>query len=217
MLLIVPTWAGGASGELALLGFGDVVLPGLLLVYTRIFDLQHRTGLCSGYFVPASVGYGVGLILTYGALYFQLGGDQVREQTHSLWLLAMIQSFLVCVCSSAGMLFLWAEPVTSAVDTCEMYRPLAVCLCQECTHTLCKQGTSSPKNATEKCPGVEGMLVMFAGAASTAVLDTVHAWDCHAAELVSGGPAGHVAGYRAGGRPCGGALQGTPAQYTGGG
>ena len=78
MLLIVPTWAGGASGEVALLGFGDVVLPGLLLVYTRIFDLQYHKGLCSGYFVPASVGYGVGLILTYGALYFQLGGDQVR-------------------------------------------------------------------------------------------------------------------------------------------
>ena len=38
MLLIVPTWFGGASGEMALLGFGDVVLPGLLLVYTRVFD-----------------------------------------------------------------------------------------------------------------------------------------------------------------------------------
>ncbi len=77
MLLIVPTWFGGASGEMALLGFGDVVLPGLLLVYTRVFDLQHHKGLCSSYFVPASVGYGVGLVLTYGALYLQLGGDQV--------------------------------------------------------------------------------------------------------------------------------------------
>ena len=85
MLLIVPTWAGGASGEVALLGFGDVVLPGLLLVYTRIFDLQHRRGLCSGYFVPASVGYGVGLILTYGALYLQLGGDQVHYTSKSVW------------------------------------------------------------------------------------------------------------------------------------
>ena len=77
MLLIVPTWFGGASGEMALLGFGDVVLPGLLLVYTRVFDLQHHRSLCSSYFVPASVGYGVGLVLTYGALYLQLGGDQV--------------------------------------------------------------------------------------------------------------------------------------------
>ena len=77
MLLIVPTWFGGASGEMALLGFGDVVLPGLLLVYARVFDLQHNRSLCSSYFVPAGVGYGVGLILTYGALYLQLGGDQV--------------------------------------------------------------------------------------------------------------------------------------------
>ena len=77
MLLIVPTWFGGARGEMTLLGFGDVVLPGLLLVYARVFDLQHNRSLCSSYFVPAAVGYGVGLILTYGALYLHLGGDQV--------------------------------------------------------------------------------------------------------------------------------------------
>ena len=104
MLLIVPTWAGGASGELALLGFGDVVLPGLLLVYTRIFDLQHRRGVCSGYFAPASVGYGIGLILTYGALYFQLGGDQVTADLHS-YLDALTTGWgmtLASVCFSGG-------------------------------------------------------------------------------------------------------------------
>ena len=79
MLLIVPTWFGGANGEMALLGFGDVVLPGLLLVYTRIFDLQHHRSLITGYFVPASVGYGVGLLLTYVALCLNLGGDQVSR------------------------------------------------------------------------------------------------------------------------------------------
>ena len=106
MLLIVPTWAGGASGEVALLGFGDVVLPGLLLVYTRIFDLQYHRGLCSGYFVLASVGYGVGLILTYGALYFQLGGDQVRADLlyrPNVCPLAVAQSFVACVLFPLGL------------------------------------------------------------------------------------------------------------------
>lgn len=104
MLLIVPTWFGGASGEMALLGFGDVVLPGLLLVYTRIFDLQYHRGLCSGYFVLASIGYGVGLVLTYGALFFQLGGDQVSQaalgaaspQQHRLWMSQIPCSLLIC-------------------------------------------------------------------------------------------------------------------------
>ena len=84
MLLIVPTWFGGASGGMMLLGFGDVVLPGLLLVYARVFDLQHHRSLCSSYFVPASIGYGVGLMLTYGALYLQLGGDQVNMHAESV-------------------------------------------------------------------------------------------------------------------------------------
>ncbi len=82
MLLIVPTWFGGTNGEMALLGFGDVVLPGLLLVYTRIFDMQHHRGLITGYFVPASAGYGVGLLLTYAALCLSLGGDEVGRKPH---------------------------------------------------------------------------------------------------------------------------------------
>ena len=120
MLLIVPTWFGGASGEMALLGFGDVVLPGLLLVYTRIFDLQYHRGLCCGYFVPASVGYGLGLILTYGALYFQLGGDQVRRLS-PVWQPC-------CVFCDA------LHPVTRPYSSLQ--------LSQYCSKTLCKERSS---------------------------------------------------------------------------
>lgn len=77
MLLTVPNMRGGPYAGYSVLGFGDVVLPGLLLVYARIFDLRHRSSVCGGYFLPASVGYGCGLILTFIALLLELFGDQV--------------------------------------------------------------------------------------------------------------------------------------------
>lgn len=103
-----------------MLGFGDIVLPGLLVVFTHIFDIYSANGLHSSasgplspssplpastrptgastprppsrylafiqifykpgnrlaYFPVCVVGYGVGLILTYGALAFSIGGSQ---------------------------------------------------------------------------------------------------------------------------------------------
>ena len=82
MLLMVPRFLCGAgAGGYTFLGFGDVVLPGLLLVYACIHDLAFppARGCACGYFLPASLGYGAGLALTYGALLLELGGDQVRS------------------------------------------------------------------------------------------------------------------------------------------
>ncbi|KAK9818848.1 hypothetical protein WJX81_006352 [Elliptochloris bilobata] len=75
VLLLVPRLQGPPSAY-SMLGYGDVVLPGLLLVYLRIFDVQHRRRGLRGYLPPAAVGYATGLLLTYGALYLSLGGDQ---------------------------------------------------------------------------------------------------------------------------------------------
>lgn len=78
ILLLVPRFGHGtAGGGYNILGFGDMVLPGLLVVYARTFDLRHRRGVATGYFLPASIGYGAGLLLTYIALTLELGGDQV--------------------------------------------------------------------------------------------------------------------------------------------
>lgn len=55
---------------------GDVVLPGLLAVFCRRFDLSHRLPLSRAYFPPCVVGYGAGLLLTYCALWFSWFGDQ---------------------------------------------------------------------------------------------------------------------------------------------
>ena len=83
MLVIIP-YFWGLPGY-TMMGFGDIVLPGLLIVYTRIQDVASQLGgggqgsLRHGYFLPAVVGYGVGLLLTYAALLLELGGKQVRQ------------------------------------------------------------------------------------------------------------------------------------------
>jgi signal peptide peptidase-like protein 2B len=77
ILLLVPRIGAGPYSGYNILGFGDLVLPGLLLVYARMFDLTQRRSLVGGYFAPASIGYGVGLLLTYLGLALELGGNQV--------------------------------------------------------------------------------------------------------------------------------------------
>lgn len=84
MLILVPRFWGPPG--YSLLGFGDVVLPGLLLVYTRVWDLANAPHLgkgaasvWGGYFAWASVGYGAGLLCTYAALLLEIGGDQVSD------------------------------------------------------------------------------------------------------------------------------------------
>lgn len=97
MLVIVPRFFP-PRGSFTMLGFGDIVLPGLLVVYMRVYDIaQQHTGMGQPgngeeagkidrrsrgwgrgvYFIPASIGYGVGLMCTYGALILELGGKQV--------------------------------------------------------------------------------------------------------------------------------------------
>lgn len=93
MLLRVPRLSGPPiiRGSYSLLGFGDVILPGLLVVLMRRLDIMltsssstgitsslKRQGCCrhGGYFVPTVMGYGGGLLLTYVALMFSWFGDQ---------------------------------------------------------------------------------------------------------------------------------------------
>lgn len=92
MLLRVPRLSGPPiiRGSYSLLGFGDVILPGLLVALMRRIDISmaaahssegvqaKKAGCCAhgGYFVPTVMGYGAGLLLTYVALMFSWFGDQ---------------------------------------------------------------------------------------------------------------------------------------------
>lgn len=52
------------------------MLPGLLAVFCRRFDLSNRLPPARAYFPPCLVGYAAGLLLTYCALWFSWFGDQ---------------------------------------------------------------------------------------------------------------------------------------------
>ncbi|KAI1287542.1 Signal peptide peptidase-like 2B [Halotydeus destructor] len=60
------------SFSYSLLGFGDILVPGLLVSYCHAFDIIHdvRGRL---YFVTTSICYGLGLIITFFGLYFMNG------------------------------------------------------------------------------------------------------------------------------------------------
>lgn len=80
MLLKVPHIMNPLGGY-ALLGYGDVILPGLLVVLNMHIDLrldywEGKTGrVLGGYYYPSLMGYVVGLMLTYIALIFNVGGQ----------------------------------------------------------------------------------------------------------------------------------------------
>ncbi|KAG2496822.1 hypothetical protein HYH03_005228 [Edaphochlamys debaryana] len=91
MLLRVPHFGFGGMGGYSLLGFGDVILPGLLVAFTRRLDVDlslHGVFRAAGgapslflyisraYFPYAVLLYGGGLCLTYAALAFSWFGDQ---------------------------------------------------------------------------------------------------------------------------------------------
>uniref|UniRef100_A0A8C9PRH8 Signal peptide peptidase-like 2A n=1 Tax=Spermophilus dauricus TaxID=99837 RepID=A0A8C9PRH8_SPEDA len=50
----------------SLLGFGDIIVPGLLVAYCRRFDVQ--TGSSSIYYISSIIAYAVGMILTFVVL-----------------------------------------------------------------------------------------------------------------------------------------------------
>ncbi|XP_011656474.1 signal peptide peptidase-like 5 isoform X2 [Cucumis sativus] len=75
MLLRVPRtfdpWGG-----FDMIGFGDILFPGLLVSFTRRFDKAQKKSKCNAYFPWLLVGYGTGLFLTYLGLYFMNGHGQ---------------------------------------------------------------------------------------------------------------------------------------------
>ncbi|GCB60825.1 hypothetical protein scyTo_0011199 [Scyliorhinus torazame] len=50
----------------SLLGFGDVLIPGMLVAYCHRFDIQVQTSRI--YFVACTIAYGIGLLITFVAL-----------------------------------------------------------------------------------------------------------------------------------------------------
>mmetsp|Transcript_7047 Transcript_7047/g.25960 ORF Transcript_7047/g.25960 Transcript_7047/m.25960 type:complete len:615 (+) Transcript_7047:76-1920(+) len=63
--------------QFSILGFGDVVLPGLLVSFALSFDhFTKKCTLCAGYFIHMVLAYSTGLALTYVALFVMRGQGQ---------------------------------------------------------------------------------------------------------------------------------------------
>ncbi|XP_078329329.1 signal peptide peptidase-like 2B [Crassostrea virginica] len=77
MVFKVPRLGGSplnvCSLPYSLLGFGDIVIPGLLVSYNHRFDV--RTGGKRVYFIATVIAYGLGLIVTFCALYLMEMGQ----------------------------------------------------------------------------------------------------------------------------------------------
>jgi signal peptide peptidase-like protein 2B len=75
MLLKVPRLYDPWGGY-SIIGFGDILLPGLLVSFCLRYDWVAKKSLFNGYFLWTSVGYGLGLFWTYVALNLMVGSGQ---------------------------------------------------------------------------------------------------------------------------------------------
>ncbi|XP_042475890.1 signal peptide peptidase-like 2 isoform X2 [Macadamia integrifolia] len=63
-------------GGYSLIGFGDILFPGLLVSFTVRYDKSNKKDILNGYFLWATIGYGFGLFLTYLGFYLMDGHGQ---------------------------------------------------------------------------------------------------------------------------------------------
>ncbi|CAO2167482.1 unnamed protein product [Urochloa humidicola] len=58
-----------------MIGFGDILFPGLLVAFSFRFDRIHGKGVADGYFLFLMIGYAFGLSCTYVGLYLMNSGQ----------------------------------------------------------------------------------------------------------------------------------------------
>ncbi|KAF0910128.1 hypothetical protein E2562_001351 [Oryza meyeriana var. granulata] len=75
MLLKIPRMFDPWGGY-SIIGFGDILLPGLLVAFALRYDWAAKKSLQTGYFLWSMVAYGSGLLITYVALNLMDGHGQ---------------------------------------------------------------------------------------------------------------------------------------------
>uniref|UniRef100_A0A2P2JZE4 Uncharacterized protein MANES_01G059500 n=2 Tax=Rhizophora mucronata TaxID=61149 RepID=A0A2P2JZE4_RHIMU len=75
MLLKIPRMFDPWGGY-SIIGFGDILLPGLLIAFSLRYDWLANKSLRAGYFLWAMFAYGLGLLITYVALNLMDGHGQ---------------------------------------------------------------------------------------------------------------------------------------------
>lgn len=75
MLLKIPRMFDPWGGY-SVIGFGDIILPGLLVAFSLRYDWLGNKKIRAGYFIWAMTAYGLGLLVTYVALNLMDGHGQ---------------------------------------------------------------------------------------------------------------------------------------------
>ncbi|XP_012840151.1 PREDICTED: signal peptide peptidase-like 4 [Erythranthe guttata] len=75
MLLKIPRMFDPWGGY-SIIGFGDIILPGLIVAFSLRYDFLCKRSVRSGYFLWAMIAYGLGLLVTYVALNLMDGHGQ---------------------------------------------------------------------------------------------------------------------------------------------
>lgn len=75
MLLKIPRMFDPWGGY-SIIGFGDIILPGLLVAFSLRYDWLSNKSLRAGYFSWTMIAYGLGLLITYVALNLMDGHGQ---------------------------------------------------------------------------------------------------------------------------------------------
>eukprot|EP00928_Gymnodinium_smaydae_P082452 TRINITY_DN65797_c0_g1_i1.p1 TRINITY_DN65797_c0_g1~~TRINITY_DN65797_c0_g1_i1.p1 ORF type:complete len:635 (-),score=113.07 TRINITY_DN65797_c0_g1_i1:71-1975(-) len=108
MLIRIPAESNGIAGE-RMLGFGDIVLPGLLVSYLLRYDTLKEMSLRTGYFLPSVVAYALGLYVTI--LQLMVSG---KGQPALLYLVPATNGLTLCLAYFRGdFAELWRGPKDS--------------------------------------------------------------------------------------------------------
>ncbi|XP_068645668.1 signal peptide peptidase-like 4 [Aristolochia californica] len=75
MLLKIPRMFDPWGGY-SIIGFGDILLPGLVIAFVLRYDWAAKKNLRSGYFIWSMTAYGTGLLITYVSLNLMDGHGQ---------------------------------------------------------------------------------------------------------------------------------------------
>ncbi|KAH1037856.1 hypothetical protein GYH30_056933 [Glycine max] len=110
MLLRFPRLSDPWGGY-DMIGFGDILFPGLLVSFARRFDKANKKGVASGYFLWLVIGYGFGLFFTYLGLYMMNG----HGQPALLYLVPCTLGVTVVLgCKRGELKYLWSYDADSS-------------------------------------------------------------------------------------------------------
>ncbi|XP_020784750.1 signal peptide peptidase-like 2 [Boleophthalmus pectinirostris] len=124
----------------SLLGFGDILVPGLLVAYCHRFDILMQTSRI--YFVACTIAYGVGLLITFVALALMQMGQPA--------LLYLVP----CTLLTSLTVALWRRELTQ-FWTGNGFVPAVALAPINCTQTAeptADTGTTKPQTPTEEVP-----------------------------------------------------------------